>query len=202
MLCEHSLHKLHSPNRRFGVSLIERLSSLGVERAIQKGRLWRPLYGSSNWARTSDPLINSQMLCQLSYGRIFMFFHSEVSANLRRSPNLAVESKSLIWSTTPMQGQPKFHIWLLSTARFGTRALCKNAPRALRLASVYCELWKNMFLKKEIIRQRSTLPGSHPPSTIDAIELNFCVRYGNRWILNAITTGFFSLFSSGLHPQN
>ena len=42
------------------------------------------------------------------------------------------------------------------------------------------------------IRQRSTLPGSHPPSTIDAIELNFCVRYGNRWILNAFTTGFLS----------
>ena len=46
------------------------------------------------------------------------------------------------------------------------------------------------FLKKEI-RQRSTLPGGRPPSTIDAIELNFCVRYGNRWFLNAIATGFF-----------
>ena len=95
---------------------------------------------------------------------------ARLAANLRRSPNL----------------------W------FGTRALCKNAPRALRLVSVYCVLWKNIVgifvLKKEIIRQRSTLPGSHPPSTIDAIELNFCVRYGNRWILNAITTGFFSLF--------
>ena len=31
-------------------------------------------FGSSNWARTSDPLINSQMLCQLSYGRIWKLF--------------------------------------------------------------------------------------------------------------------------------
>ena len=53
-----------------------------------------------------------------------------------------------------------------------------------------------LFLKKEIIRQRSTLPGGHPPSTIDAIELNFCVRYGNRWVLNAITTGFSSLLKA------
>ena len=44
--------------------------------------------------------------------------------------------------------------------------------------------------KKEI-RQRSALPGGRPPSTIDAIELNFCVRYGNRWSLNAVATGFF-----------
>ena len=29
--------------------------------------------GSRNWARTSDPLINSQMLCRLSYARIFCF---------------------------------------------------------------------------------------------------------------------------------
>ena len=86
-------------------------------------------FGAPNWARTSDPLINSQMLCQLSYG------------------------------------------------------------------SIYCV----SFLKKEI-RQRSTLPGGHPPSTIDAIELNFCVRYGNRWFLKAIATGFF--FFGYLYPQN
>ena len=48
------------------------------------------------------------------------------------------------------------------------------------------------------IRQRPTLPGSRPPSTIGAIELNFCVRYGNRWILNAIITGCqLSIASTG-----
>ena len=56
----------------------------------------------------------------------------------------------------------------------------------------------SLLLIKEI-RQRSTLPGGRPPSTIDAIELNFCVRYGNRWFLNAIATGFFF---KDLRPQN
>ena len=39
-------------------------------------------------------------------------------------------------------------------------------------------------------RQRSTFPGSLPPSIIDAKELNFRVRDGNGWGLLAITTGF------------
>ena len=40
-------------------------------------------------------------------------------------------------------------------------------------------------------RQRSTFPGSHPPSIINAEELNFRVRNGNGWILFAIATGFY-----------
>ena len=32
------------------------------------------IFGSSSWARTSDPMINSHMLCQLSYRGIFSFF--------------------------------------------------------------------------------------------------------------------------------
>ena len=39
------------------------------------------------------------------------------------------------------------------------------------------------------IRQWPNLPGRVQPSTFGAVELNFCVRDGNRWILNAITTG-------------
>ena len=39
-------------------------------------------------------------------------------------------------------------------------------------------------------RQRSTFPGSHPPSIIDAEELNFRVRDGNGWFLFAFATGF------------
>ena len=39
------------------------------------------------------------------------------------------------------------------------------------------------------IRRRPTLPGRFQPSTISAERLNFCVRYGNRWIPLAITTG-------------
>ena len=64
--------------------------------------------------------------------------------------------------------------------------------------------YQNIYIstKKDEIRQRSALPGGRPPSTIDAIELNFCVRYGNRWILNAIATGFRLLFSLRSYPQN
>ena len=40
---------------------------------------------------------------------------------------------------------------------------------------------------------RLTLPGGHPPSTISAKELNFCVRNGNRCILLAIITTFLFL---------
>ena len=32
-------------------------------------------------------------------------------------------------------------------------------------------------------------PVSHPTSIFGACELNFCVRYGNRWIPFAIVTG-------------
>ena len=49
------------------------------------------------------------------------------------------------------------------------------------------------------IRQRPTLPGRLQPSTIGAERLNFCVRYGNRWIPFAIVTGIYSGFS---YPEN
>ena len=50
--------------------------------------------------------------------------------------------------------------------------------------------------KKEAIRlplrgnrQRPILPGRVQPSTFGTGELNYCVRYGNRWDLSVITTG-------------
>ena len=39
-----------------------------------------------------------------------------------------------------------------------------------------------------MFRQRSIFPGSHPPSVVDAKELNFRVRYGYGWVLLAIAT--------------
>ena len=36
--------------------------------------------------------------------------------------------------------------------------------------------------------QRLTFPGSFPPSIISDAELNFCVRYGDRWTLCSIVT--------------
>ena len=45
------------------------------------------------------------------------------------------------------------------------------------------------------MRQRSTLPGRHQPSTIDVLGLNFCVRDGNRWDPFAIITGNWMAFA-------
>ena len=41
--------------------------------------------------------------------------------------------------------------------------------------------------------QRPTLTGGDPPTTLGAMELDFCVRNGNRYILHAIVTTLFSL---------
>ena len=49
--------------------------------------------------------------------------------------------------------------------------------------------------------QRSILPGSHPPSTFDAKELNFCVRDGNRCGLFAIVTKQINKFDIIIIPQ-
>ena len=48
------------------------------------------------------------------------------------------------------------------------------------------------------MRQRPTLPGRLQPSTIGVLRLNFCVRNGNRWNPQAITTAMGELFYSGL----
>ena len=41
-----------------------------------------------------------------------------------------------------------------------------------------------------LCRRRAIFPGSCPPSIFAAVELNFCVRDGNRWDLNAIDTDY------------
>ena len=44
------------------------------------------------------------------------------------------------------------------------------------------------------IRRRPTLPDRYQSSTIGTEELNFCVRYGNRWNLFVIATGNGELY--------
>ncbi len=48
------------------------------------------------------------------------------------------------------------------------------------------------------MRQRPTLPGRLQPSTIGVLRLNFCVRNGNRWNPQAITTAMGELIYMGL----
>ena len=59
-------------------------------------------------------------------------------------------------------------------------------------------LEKRRFLQHNGIRRRPTLPGRFQPSTISVWRLNFCVRYGNRWIPPAIVTGNRMHFSNRL----
>ena len=49
---------------------------------------------------------------------------------------------------------------------------------------------------------RPILPGSFPPSTFSAKELNFCVRNGNRCILLAIVTILFEIILSKLNSSD
>ena len=38
-------------------------------------------------------------------------------------------------------------------------------------------------------------PGRHQPSIFGTTELNFCVRYGNRWTLSVINTNYLRFIS-------
>ena len=42
-------------------------------------------------------------------------------------------------------------------------------------------------------------PGSRPPSIVGTNELNYCVRYGNRWILIVINTRFGDPYGNRTH---
>ena len=62
---------------------------------------------------------------------------------------------------------------------------------------LYVKLAYHFYVQKEnrtisgtvhVASRRPILAGSDPPTTFGAIELNFCVRYGNRCGLNAIVT--------------
>ena len=104
-------------------------------------------------------MINSHALCQLSYRGIFDFSYSLHSPIF---PSCLVDDFPANWAI-----EEYFVFFSLNT---------KDNDFSVVIFSIYS------------FRQLSTFPGSHPPSIIDVKELNFCVRYGNRWILLAIVT--------------
>ena len=72
------------------------------------------------------------------------------------------------------------------TAGCSTIELPKQKLDRSTLAYLRC------FLSIKFVWRLPTLPHGLPSSTIGVSELNFCVRYGNRCILTAIITIFFS----------
>ena len=45
-------------------------------------------------------------------------------------------------------------------------------------------------------------PASHPASIVGGSELNFCVRYGNRWTLTPINTNYSGCTLKTEHQSN
>ena len=84
-----------------------------------------------------------------------------------------------------------------------TGSLCPGFPRSDSMPSCPSRAFSpviGMLEKLSLLqlplsgsRRRPTLPGRCQPSTISAKRLNFCVRYGNRWIPLAIITGNLSV---------
>ena len=70
-------------------------------------------------------------------------------------------------------------------------------PTTLRLTA---ECSAIELLRNIEMRQRPTLPGRLQPSTIGVLRLNFCVRNGNRWNPQAITTAMGELIQMGFYP--
>ena len=126
--------------------------------------------GSSSWARTNDPAVNSRMLCQLSYWGIWPNLH-RVFMHFAQFGFCTLNSI--------------FRVALLTLA----------LPTEL-----FRNIWKirNLFRILQF-RQLSIFPGSHPPSIFNVKELNFRVRYGYGWFLFAIVTGFFRVIPSKLN---
>ena len=64
-------------------------------------------------------------------------------------------------------------------------------PTTLRLTAACSTDWA---IEAYINRQQTIFPGGLPPSIFIAIELNFCVRYGNRWVLYALSPVWLKVF--------
>ena len=86
---------------------------------------------------------------------------------------------------------------LLSTRRLSARGWGQDTARSVQKERAHIAVCSSFWN-----RHRHTLPGQ--PSTICADELNFCVRYENRWDLIAIDTGIVERSTGGarLHIHN
>ena len=104
--------------------------------------------------------------------------------------------------------------WLAITDRRYSRTISLWHLYNLSLSQILCRYLRASnerpygFAKQKKYKKTPTLlgghfmcwhlpifPGRHQPSIFGTTELNFCVRYGNRWTLSVINTNCLIVFS-------
>ena len=105
--------------------------------------------------------------------------------------------------------------WLAITDRRYSRTISLWHLYNLSLSQILCRYLRASnerpygFAKQKKYKKTPTLlgghfmcwhlpifPGRHQPSIFGTTELNFCVRYGNRWTLSVINTNYSFVFKS------
>ena len=105
--------------------------------------------------------------------------------------------------------------WLAITDRRYSRTISLQHLYNLSLSQILCRYLRASnerpygFAKQKKYKKTPTLlgghfmcwhlpifPGRHQPSIFGTTELNFCVRYGNRWTLSVINTNYSFVFKS------
>ena len=105
--------------------------------------------------------------------------------------------------------------WLAITDRRYSRTISLWHLYNLSLSQILCRYLRASnerpygFAKQKKYKKTPTLlgghficwhlpifPGRHQPSIFGTTELNFCVRYGNRWTLSVINTNYSFVFIS------
>ena len=99
--------------------------------------------------------------------------------------------------------RPVFFTWQRSTTPLISTSAINRLGRDLNIPLQIFGYFINSPCKKKTPQPVSRLrvfmlalpifPGRRQPSIVGAGELNFCVRYGNRWTLTAISTNFIQL---------
>ena len=124
---------------------------------------------------------------------MLLFWQGQKDSNPRHS---VLETDALPAELYPYKVAPQ--VGLEPTTLRLTAACSTNwAIEEYIQGNTYINIYRLVFL----CRQRSTFPGSHPPSIIDAKELNFCVRHGNRCTLFAFITDSF-MYNLPSYTQN
>ena len=181
---------------------------------------WRGTqYGAANQIRTGDLVLTKDVLCLLSHSSKWR----PVSGSNRRP--LAWQASALTsWANGPNGRGRRIRtlgtrfwrplLYQLSYTPITHRRFIFGGPSGIRtrdrpvmsrllwpteLKAHSKKLAQLLVFWWDLWRRLSIFPGRRQPSIFDASELNFCVRYGYRWILTAINT-VYMVHHQGIEP--